>query len=65
MRRKTCSLNNRRLRALRNDPVYEAVMVDLYLMGAMEKETVEKLVGKVPDHLTGEESHTTEGKNGD
>jgi len=46
------SLNNRRMRSLRRDPVYEAVMTDLYLIGALDKSVVEQLLGKtVSEHL--------------
>lgn len=38
-------LNNRKLRALRTEPVYEAVLTDLYLIGALDRAVVEKLIG--------------------
>jgi len=50
---KATNLNNRRLRAIRKTEAYEAVMLDLYLIGALSKEVVEKLIGcTIPDHLT-------------
>ena len=46
-------LNNRKLRALRKSEIYEAVLTDLYLIGALEQEVVEKIIGhKVHEHLT-------------
>lgn len=45
-------VNNRKLRAIRRDIVYEAIMTDLYLIGALPKDVVEKLTGyKVSEHL--------------
>jgi len=52
MKRK-CRLNNLRLRNLRADPMYEAIMVDLVLMGALPKAMVEAQLGcEIPDYLT-------------
>jgi hypothetical protein len=50
---KKSRLNNRRLRALRSDPIYEAVITDLYLIGAIDKQVAETLTGReIADHLT-------------
>lgn len=50
---RACSLNNRRMRAMRKTEAYQAVMLDLYLIGALEKEVVEQLIGaSIPSHLT-------------
>ena len=38
-------LNNRKMHALRKDVMYEAIMTDLYLIGALEKSVVEQLTG--------------------
>ena len=43
---KATRLNNRKLAALRKDMVYEAVMTDLVLIGALDKEVVEQLIGR-------------------
>lgn len=49
---RTCSLNNRRMRAMRKTEAYQAVMLDLYLIGALEKDVVEQLIGaSIPSHL--------------
>jgi hypothetical protein len=49
----TARLNNRKMIAIRKDIMYEAIMTDLYLIGALEKEIVEKLIGRpVSEHLT-------------
>lgn len=46
-------INNRKMHAYRKDMLYEVIMTDLYLMGFLDKESVEKLVGhKVSEHLT-------------
>jgi hypothetical protein len=38
----------------RKDLTYEAVMIDLVLMGALNKATVEGFLGRtIPDHLRG------------
>ena len=50
---KPSRLNNMRLSFQRRDLNYEAVMTDLYLMGALPKEIVEKFTGRaIPDHIT-------------
>lgn len=47
-----CRLNNRKMRAYRKDIMYEAIMTDLYLIGALDKDVVEALVGhKVSEFL--------------
>ena len=65
---KASALNNRRMRALRRDPIYEAVMTDLCLIGAIDKSVIEKLTGHaVSDHLTnplGEEQQVVEDADG-
>lgn len=49
---KVSSLNNRRMRAMRKTEAYEAVMLDLYLIGALDKNVVEQLIGAtIPSHL--------------
>ena len=48
-----CTLNNRLLENKRKDQLYQAIMVDLYLVGVMEKEKAELLLGyEIPDYLT-------------
>lgn len=48
-----CRLNNRKMRALRKDIMYELIMTDLYLIGALEKDVIEKLLGHtISEHLT-------------
>jgi hypothetical protein len=48
-----CRVNNRKMRAIRKDIMYEAIMTDLYLLGAFDKSTVEKLLGHtVSEHLS-------------
>jgi len=50
---KASRINDRKLRALRRDPIYEAVMVDLCLIGALDKNVVQQLIGReIADHLT-------------
>lgn len=50
---KKARLNNMKLSYARQTEVYEAVMVDLYLIGALPKEVVEKLTGReILDTLT-------------
>jgi hypothetical protein len=45
-------LNNRKLRAMRKDILYEAIMTDLVLIGALDKDLVERLIGhKISEHL--------------
>jgi len=40
------------MRAMRKSESYEAVMIDLFLIGALEKGVVEKLIGaQIPEHL--------------
>jgi hypothetical protein len=49
---KPVRLNNMQLSYHRKDLTYEAVMIDLVLMGALERATVEKFLGKtIPDYL--------------
>ena len=49
---KKSSLNNRRLRSIRKSEVYEAVLTDLYLIGALQQDVVETLTGKkISSHL--------------
>lgn len=38
-------LNNRKLRALRTETIYEAIMTDLCLIGALDRDVTEKLIG--------------------
>jgi hypothetical protein len=41
------------MRAMRKTEAYQAVMLDLYLIGALEKDVVEQLIGaSIPSHLT-------------
>ena len=40
-----CRLNNKSMRNLRKDTVYQCLVVDLYLIGALEKEEAELLIG--------------------
>lgn len=40
-----CKLNNKSMRNLRKDTVYQCVIVDLYLMGVLEKDEAEELLG--------------------
>ena len=40
-----CKLNNKSMRALRRDPVYQCVVLDLTMLGAMSKEECEMLLG--------------------
>jgi hypothetical protein len=40
------------MRAVRKTDAYQAVMIDLFLIGALEQEVVEKLIGnKIPEYL--------------
>lgn len=41
----TCKLNNKSMRNLRRDTSYQCVIVDLYLIGVLEKEEAELLLG--------------------
>lgn len=41
----SCKLNNKNMRNLRKDTVYQCVVVDLYLIGVIEKEEAEELLG--------------------
>ena len=45
MPKAVCRLNNRKMRAIRKDVMYEAIMTDLYLIGAIDKSVAEDLVG--------------------
>ena len=48
-----CTLNNRLLENKRKDQLYQAIMVDLYLVGVIEKEQAEQLLGyEIPDYLS-------------
>ncbi len=38
-------MNNRKLRALRTEPMYETILTDLFLIGALDRSVVEKLIG--------------------
>lgn len=56
-------LNNRKLRALRKDILYEAVMTDLYVIGALEKDVVEKLIGhEISEYITNPLEENSGGK---
>jgi hypothetical protein len=47
---KKSRLNNMKLQFHRREPLYEAIMVDLYLMGALPKDVVERYIGaQIPD----------------
>lgn len=46
-------LNNRKLEFQRKELVYEAVMTDLVLMGALPRSLAEKFIGhEIPEYLT-------------
>jgi hypothetical protein len=45
MRRTTSTLNNREMAYYRREPVYEAILTDLVLIGALEKDIAEGLLG--------------------
>lgn len=48
-----CRLNNRSIRVCRRDATYQAVMIDLALLGAISKEDCELLIGSgIPAGLT-------------
>lgn len=45
--------NNMKLHYIRETEIYEGVLLDLYLIGALPKETVEKLTGRqIPAELS-------------
>lgn len=47
-----CFINNRDLRNNRRDPVYQSLLIDLYLSGCVTKEIAEGLIGAaIPDGL--------------
>ena len=49
---KKARLNNMKLEFQRKELMYEAIMADLVLMGALPKETVEQFTGReIPDYL--------------
>lgn len=48
-----CTLNNRLLENKRKDQLYQSIIVDLCLVGVIEKEKAEALLGySIPDYLT-------------
>lgn len=48
-----CRLNNRSIRVCRRDATYQAVIIDLALLGAISKEDCELLIGSgIPAGLT-------------
>jgi hypothetical protein len=52
MKLKKSRLNNKGLNFQRKDLMYEAIMTDLYLMGAIPKEIAEQYTGvKISDEL--------------
>lgn len=40
-----CRLNNKTMRNIRRDPVYQCLVLDLTMLGAMSKEDCEMLLG--------------------
>ena len=47
-----CTINNMTLKNIRKDKTYQAVIIDLAIVGAMYKEDAECLLGyKIPDYL--------------
>ena len=48
----TCRLNNKIMRNLRKEPVYQALAVDLVMLGVISKEECEMLIGSgIPNGL--------------
>lgn len=51
---KICRVNNMKLNNLRRDMMYEAIMIDLTLMGVIPRATTEEWLGyKISDLLEG------------
>lgn len=47
-----CTLNNRLLENKRKDQLYQTVIIDLCLLGVLEKEQAELILGyAIPDYL--------------
>lgn len=50
---KKCFMNNMTLHNERRNPTYQAIMIDLALIGALPKATVEALIdAEIPDYIT-------------
>lgn len=56
----SCKLNNKIMRGYRRDPVYQAMAIDLAMLGVISKEECEMLIGsgipsniRLPDGSTG------------
>lgn len=53
MRKQSCTLNNRLLENKRKDQLYQTVIIDLYLIGVLEKEKAEGILGyEIPDYIS-------------
>ena len=47
-----CMLNNTRMNLFRREQVYQAVLIDLALAGAVDKKLVEAILGyEIPDYI--------------
>lgn len=50
---KKCLLNNVRIRNCRKDGVYQSVIIDLALVGVIDRELAEEMLGySIPSYLT-------------
>lgn len=48
-----CRLNNKSMRGLRHEPVYQCMAIDLAMLGVISKEECEMLIGSgIPNGLT-------------
>ena len=48
-----CRLNNKSMRGLRHEPVYQCMAIDLAMLGVISKEECEMLIGSgIPKGLT-------------
>lgn len=50
---KKCFMNNMTMHNERRNPTYQAIMIDLALIGVLPKKTVEVLIdAKIPEYIT-------------
>lgn len=48
-----CKLNNRYMRNIRREDIYQAIIVDLTILGIVSKEECEMLInGSIPENIT-------------
>jgi hypothetical protein len=48
-----CKLNNRYMRNIRREDIYQAIIIDLTMLGIVSKEECEMLInGSIPENIT-------------